>query len=101
MVTGRFDSSLTHWHPMRVSFVHMTKSKMTAPTITLVESDIPGVYLIPTEYLVKDARNRARINNHEVRELVKDIKNLGKVCRPYVDSFVEGIKEFRQQMRTS
>ena len=87
---------------MRVSFVHMTKSKMTAPTITLVESDsLPGVYLIPQEHLVRDIKNRAQISNYEIKELSKDIHNVGKAMRPYFDSVIEGLKQFRQEMRTA
>ena len=102
MVIGGFDSLLTHWHPMRVSFVHMTKSKMTAPTITLVESDsLPGVYLIPQEHLVRDVKNRAMISNYEIKELSKDVHNVGKAMRPIVDSVIEGLKQFRNEMRTA
>ena len=80
----------------------MTKSKMTAPTITLVESDsLPGVYLIPQEHLVRDVKNRAKISNYEIRELSKDIHNIGKAMRPYFDSVVEGLKQFRNEMRTA
>ena len=83
-------------------FVHMTKSKMTAPTITLVESDsLPGVYLIPQEHLVRDVKNRAMISNYEIKELSKDVHNVGKAMRPIVDSVIEGLKEFRNEMRTA
>ena len=102
MVIGGFDSLPTHWHSLRVSFVHMTKSKMTAPTITLVESDsLPGVYLIPQEHLVRDVKNRAMVSNYEIRELSKDIHNVGKAMRPIVDSVIQGLKEFRNDMRTA
>ena len=102
MVSGGFDSLPTYWHPLRVSLVHMTKSKMTAPTITLVESDsLPGVYLIPQEHLVRDVKNRAQISNYEIKELSKDIHNVGKAMRPIVDSVIEGLKEFRNDMRTA
>ena len=79
----------------------MTKSKMTVPTITLVESDsLPGVYLIPQEHLVRDVKNRTKISNYEIKELSKDVHNIGKAVRPYVLSAVEGLKQFRDSMRT-
>ena len=102
MVTERFDSSPIYCYPPRVAFVHMTKSKMTAPTITLVESDsLPGVFLIPQEHLVRDVKNRAMISNYEIKELSKDVHNVGKAMRPIVDSVIEGLKEFRNEMRTA
>ena len=73
---------------------------METKTIELVKSDLPDTYLISTADLIRDVKNRVKINNYEVRTLIKDITTLGKQFRPYVDTIVEGSKEFYQQLRT-
>ena len=78
-----------------------TKVKRMEPkTIELVKSDLPDTYLISTADLVRDVKNRIKINNYEVKTLIKDITHLGKQFRPYVETLVEGSKEFYQQLRT-
>ena len=74
--------------------------RMENKTIELVKSDLPDTYLISTADLVRDVKNRVKINNYEVRTLIKDVTNLGKQFRPYVDTLVEGSKAFYQQLRT-
>ena len=68
-------------------------------TITLVESQLPGVYLIPMADLVKDTRNRIKVSNYEIEEIAKDTRNLGKALRPYVDQFIQGVKDFRDSLK--
>ena len=72
------------------------KVSMDKKTIELVESDLPDTYLISTSDLIKDVKNRIKINNYEVKTLIKDVTHLGKQFRPYVISLVEGVKELRQ-----
>ena len=73
---------------------------MDDKTIKLIKSDLPDTYLISTADLVRDVKNRVKINNYEVRTLIKDITKLGQQFRPYVDTLVEGSKSFYQQLRT-
>ena len=74
---------------------------MDDKTIKLIKSDLPDTYLISTADLVRDVKNRVKINNYEVRTLIKDITELGKQFRPYVDTLVEGSKEFYKQVRSN
>ena len=76
------------------------KVTMEKKTIQLIESDLPDTYLISTADLIRDVKNRVKINNYEVRTLIKDITKLGQQFRPYVDTLVEGSKSFYQQLRT-
>ena len=76
------------------------EEKLGVPkTITLVESQIPGVYLIPMAELVQDTRNRIKVSNYEIEEIAKDTRNLGKALRPYVDQFIQGVKDFRDSLK--
>ena len=70
--------------------------RMENKTIELVKSDLPDTYLISTTDLIKDVKNRIKINNYEVKTLIKDVTHLGRQFRPYVVSLVEGVKELRQ-----
>ena len=74
------------------------KVTMEKKTIDLVESDLPDTYLISTSDLIKDVKNRIKINNYEVKTLIKDVTHLGRQFRPYVLSLVEGVKELRQSL---
>ena len=84
----------THKKPQPIKRVTMEDNK----TIKLVESDLPDTYLISTTDLIKDVKNRIKINNYEVQALVKDVTKLGKQFRPYVISLVEGVKELRTSL---
>lgn len=76
------------------------KTSASPPSIQLIGSDLPGIYLISNADLIKDMKNRVKINNHEVKTLIKDVHNLGQALQPYLVTFVEGLKEFRENLRT-
>ena len=79
----------------------MTEAKVgTPPTIQLIESDLEGVYLIPQAALVADIKNRSKLSNRELRILIQDVKNVGEAARPYVDSVVEYVKDFVEDIQS-
>ena len=77
--------------------VRKTRKKMTEQTYPAKknEVEIPKVTLpkpedniIPFESYVKDAKNRWKIHQYEIKELSKDFQWLYNKAKPYVDKVV-------------
>ena len=67
----------------------------TPVTITKVQSHLSDVQLISRDALWEDFRNRLKINNYEVSQAMKDLKNVVKASQPYVDQAINKVKELR------
>ena len=71
-------------------------------TLTKVQSHLPDVQLIDRNALWEDFNNRMKINNYEVKEVMKDLKKLvtetHKLASPYVDKAVTKVKDFRSNL---
>ena len=71
-------------------------------TLTKVQSHLPDVQLIDRNALWEDFTNRMRINNYEVREVMKDLKKVvtetNKLASPYVNKAVAKVKDFRSNL---
>ena len=61
-------------------------------TVTLVKSTVEGVNVISMQDLMRDFKNRMTINNHELRELGKDLRWTVDTVQPHVDVAVASIK---------
>ena len=76
----------------------MTEQKPTLQTLTKVQSHHPDVQLIDRNALWEDFKNRLKINNYEVSQAMKDLREVvnetHKVALPYVDKAVNKFKEF-------
>ena len=52
------------------------QTKSTPQTLTKVQSHLPDIQLIERNALWEDFKNRMKINNYEVNEALKDLKNV-------------------------
>ena len=79
----------------------MTEQSSTPQTLTKVQSHLPDVQLIDRNALWEDFKNRMKINNYEVNEAMKQLRDVvnhtHKVALPYVDKAVNKVKELRTQ----
>ena len=73
----------------------MTEQTSTPQTLTKVQSHLPDVQLISRDALWQDFQARLKINNYEVSEALKDLKNVVKASQPFVDKAVNKVKELR------
>ena len=79
----------------------MTEQSSTPQTLTKVQSHLPNVQLIDRNALWEDFKNRMKINNYEVSEAMKQLRDVvnhtHKVALPYVDKAVNKVKELITQ----
>ena len=72
-------------------------------TLTKVQSHLPDVQLIDRNALWEDLKNRIKINNYEVSQAMKDLKEVvnetHKVALPYVDKALNKFNELRSQTK--
>ena len=54
----------------------VTITKDEPITLTKVKSHLPDVHLIDRNALWEDFQNRVKINNYEIKEAFKDLKNV-------------------------
>ena len=78
----------------------MTEQSSTSQTLTKVQSHLPEYQLIDRNALWEDFQTRLKINNYEVSEAMKDLKNVvnhtHKLALPYVDKAIKYIKSKQQ-----
>ena len=78
----------------------MTEQSSTSQTLTKVQSHLPEYQLIDRNALWEDFQTRLKINNYEVSEAMKDLKNVvnhtHKLALPYVDNAINYIKSKQQ-----
>ena len=78
----------------------MTEQSSTSQTLTKVQSHLPEYQLIDRNALWEDFQTRLKINNYEVSEAMKDLKNVvnhtNKLALPYVDNAINYIKSKQQ-----
>ena len=78
--------------------VEPTSSELT--TITKVQSHLPEYQLIDRNALWEDFKNRMKINNYEVSEAMKQLRDVvhhtHKLALPYVDKAVNYVKSKQQ-----
>ena len=81
----------------------MTEQTSTLQTLTKVKSHHPDIQLIERNALWEDFKNRVKINNYEVSQAMKDLKEVvnqtHKVALPYVDKAVNKFNELRSQTK--
>ena len=74
----------------------MTEQSSTPTTLTKVQSHLPDVQLIERNALWEDFKNRMKINNYEVSEAMKQLRDVvnhtHKIALPYVDKAVKYVK---------
>ena len=71
----------------------VTITKQVPVTITKVQSHLPDVQLIDRNALWEDFQNRLKINNYEVSQAMKDLKEVVKKSQPYIEKVVTKVKE--------
>ena len=54
----------------------VTITKEEPITLTKVKSHLPDIQLIDKDALWEDFRNRVKINNYELKEVMKDLKSV-------------------------
>ena len=69
-------------------------------TITKVQSHLPDVQLIEREALWEDFKNRLKINNYEVTQVMEDLKNVVKASQPYISKVVTYSKDAVNKLRS-
>ena len=78
----------------------MTEQSSTPQTLTKVQSHLPDVQLIDRNALWDDFKNRMKINNYEVSEAMKQLRDVvnhtHKIALPYVDKAVNYVKSKQQ-----
>ena len=78
----------------------MTEQSSTPKTHTKVQSHLPDVQLIERNALWEDFKNRMKINNYEVSEAMKQLRDVvnhtHKLALPYVDKAVKYVKSKQQ-----
>ena len=82
-----------------------TMTEQTTPsleTLTKVQSHLPDVQLIDRNALWEDLKNRVKINNYEVTQAMKDLKNVvietQRLATPYVTKAVDKVQNFRSNL---
>ncbi len=74
----------------------MTEQTKPSPeTLTKVPSHLPDIQLIDRDALWEDFRNRIRINNYEMQQVMEDLKKVVRASQPYVVKAVDKVKTFR------
>ena len=71
----------------------VTITKQVPITLTKVQSHLPDVQLIDRNALWEDFQNRLKINNYEVSQAMKDLKEVVKKSQPYIEKVVTKVKE--------
>ena len=78
----------------------MTEQTTTPQTYNKVQSHLPEYQLIDRNALWDDFKNRMKINNYEVSEAMKQLRDVvnhtHKLALPYVDKAVQYVKSTRQ-----
>ena len=86
----------------QTSRTQFTDSSLTSTptTLTKVQSHLPDVQLIERDALWEDFKNRMKINNYEVSEAMKQLRDVvnhtHKIALPYVDKAVNYVKSKQQ-----
>ena len=75
-------------------------SNTSLDTITKVQSHLPDVQLIEREALWEDFKNRLKINNYEVTQVMEDLKNVVKASQPYISKVVTYSKDAVNKLRS-
>ena len=75
----------------------VTITEQVPVTLTKVQSHLPDIQLIDRNALWEDFRNRVKINNYELNQAMKDLKNVVEQSKPYVDKAVTKVKEFTKR----
>ena len=75
----------------------VTITKEVPVTLTKVQSHLPDIQLIDRNALWEDFRNRVKINNYELNQAMKDLKNVVEQSKPYIDKAVTKVKEFTKR----
>ena len=79
----------------------MTEQTSTLQTVTKVQSHLPEYQLLDRNALWDDFRTRIKINNYEVTEALKQLKEVvnktHEVMLPYVDQAVDRFNDFRSR----
>ena len=71
----------------------VTITEQVPVTLTKVQSHLPDIQLIDRNALWEDFRNRVKINNYEVSQAMKDLKEVVKKTQPYIEKVVTKVKE--------
>ena len=71
----------------------VTITKEVPVTLTKVQSHLPEIQLIDRNALWEDFQNRLKINNYEVSQAMKDLKEVVKKSQPYIEKVVTKVKE--------
>ena len=71
----------------------VTITEQTPVTLTKVQSHLPDVQLIDRNALWEDFQNRLKINNYEISQAMKDLKEVVKKSQPYIEKVVTKVKE--------
>ena len=71
----------------------VTITKQVPITLTKVQSHLPDIQLIDRNALWEDFQNRLKINNYEVSQAMKDLKEVVKKSQPYIEKVVTKVKE--------
>ena len=78
------------------------QTKPSLETLTKVQSHLPDVQLIDRNALWEDLKNRMKINNYEVTQAMKDLKNVvietQRLATPYVTKAVDKVQNFRSNL---
>ena len=78
------------------------QTKPSLETLTKVQSHLPDVQLIDRNALWEDLKNRVKINNYEVTQAMKDLKNVvietQRLATPYVTKAVDKVQNFRSNL---
>ena len=76
------------------------QTKPSLETLTKVQSHLPEYQLIDRNALWEDFKNRMKINNYEVTEAMKQLRDVvnhtHKIALPYVDKAVNYVKSKQQ-----
>ena len=69
-----------------------TKSfKLSDETINLITTDLEDVNVIPVQEYIIDIKKRVKINNHEIKQLLKDLNWVYNKSKPTIDKGLEVI----------
>ena len=69
-----------------------TKSfKLSDETINLITTDLDDVNVIPVQEYIIDIKKRVKINNHEIKQLLKDLNWVYNKSKPTIDKGFEVI----------
>ena len=75
--------------------------KLSDETITLISTDLEDINVIPIQEYIIDIKKRVKINNHEIKQLLKDLNWVYNKSKPTIDQGLETLGNVYNKVSTA